>query len=100
MSEQTNELVRFSFKGQLLRITRDTGFELSRDGEHGCEWIVLHDTVSVFGDDLKVAQALDTLIVFAATFDGIEKDMGKQMFLAAMRIPTMISLGFGDAVLN
>jgi len=97
MEGAIKELVRFGFKDKLVRITRETGFEQRDQGTD--EWVKA-DAVSIFGGDPVVALALDTLILTAATLDGLEKDMGKQVFMAAMRTPGFKNLGFWDAVLN
>jgi hypothetical protein len=78
------ELVRFGYKDTLVRITRETGFEQRSEGTD--EWVKADIAVVLHGDQ-TVALALNTLIHAAATLDDLEKDMGKQVFLAAIRTP-------------
>lgn len=94
------ELVRFYFKDKLVRITSTTGFEQEVDGK----WTELGTddgaVGNLFDNDALVGEALFTLIDTAALMDGIVPDMGKQVFLAAIRTPSFQGLGFRDAVLN
>lgn len=92
------ELVRFYYKDTLVRITSTTGFERHDDDKN--EWVVETDVESLFDRDENVGAALFTVIDAAAILDGVVKDMGKQVFLAAIRTAGMQSLGFRDATLN
>lgn len=96
MDEQIKELVRFIFEGTLIRITRETGFEHQVDGQ----WVKTQDVKALFHGNANAGLAMHSLIMTASELDAVEPDMGKQVFLAAIRTEGMQRLGFRDAVLN